>query len=144
MKLYKYYIKAVIYPTLFILLFSLFYALINNFNTDRSTAVSLIVITVLTSALFALTIAVLSLPVFLNKIKKMNQNWFWNAGTWFLLPITYIVITLVHDLGLRIKYNFDYGDDFFYLLFITLPFVTALVWSFILFRKKIRLTGNKQ
>ena len=135
MSLFKYYRNAVIYPSLFILFFCIVYSIIDNytFESDWQTAKSAI----LTSLIFSLLICGLSLTIFLNKFEKLNKNLIWNILSWFLLPLAYISIILIHDIENRIKYDFGFGNDFFYLIIMTIPFVIGLFWTFIKYRQKI-------
>lgn len=137
MKLFKYYRKAVIYPSIFILFFCIIYSIIDNYKSEWQTAKFVIVMSILTSLIFSLLMCGLSLTIFLNKFKKLNKNLIWNILTWFPLPFGYITIILIHDIKIRIKYEFGFGNDFIYLLIMTLPFVIGLCWTFIKFRQKI-------
>ncbi len=137
MNLFKYYRKAVIYPSIFILFFFFFYSIIENYNTEWLFAKSEIIMSVSTALIFCLLICVLSLPIFLNKLKKLNKNLIWNILVWFLLPFVYISIIWIHDIENRIKFEFGFGNGFFYLLIMTIPFVIGLSWTFIKFRQEI-------
>jgi hypothetical protein len=137
MNLFKYYRKAVIYPSIFILFFCIIYSIIDNYKSEWLTAKSVIVMSILTSLIFSLLICGLSLTIFLNKFEKLNKNLIWNILTWFLLPFAYISIILIHDIENRIKYEFGFGNDFLYLLIMTMPFVIGLCWTFIKYRQKI-------
>ena len=137
MNLFKYYTKAVIYPSIFILFFCIINSILENYNSDWQTTKSAIIMSTSTALIFSLLICVLSLPIFLNKLKKLNKNLIWNLLTWFLLPIAYITIILIHDIENRIKYEFGFGNDFLYLLIMTIPFVIGLGWTFIQFRQKL-------
>ena len=66
----------------------------------------------------------------------------WNLLAWFLLPFAYISIILLHDLEYRIKYEFGFGNDFFYLLIMTIPYVIGLSWTFIKYRKEISIAND--
>ena len=137
MKLFRYYRKAVIYPSLFILFFCIVYPLIDNYKSEWQTAKSAIIMSIVTSVIYSLIMCVLSLTIFLNKFKKLNKNLFWNILTWLLLPSGYIVIILIHDIKNRINYDFGFGQDFIYLLIVTMPFVIGLYTTFIKYRQKI-------
>ena len=139
MKLFNYYKKAVIYPSIFILFFCILCSSIDNYfyKNEWLTAKSEIIMSILTSLIFALLICGLSLTIFLNKFEKLNKNLIWNILTWFLLPFAYISIILIHDIENRIKYEFGFGNDFLYLLIMTMPFVIGLCWTFIKYRQKI-------
>ena len=137
MNLFKHYRKAVIYPSIFILFFCIINSIIENYNTEWLFAKSAIIMSISTSLIFCLLISVLSLPIFLNKLKKLSRNLIWNILVWFLLPFVYISIIWIHDIENRIKFEFGFGNDFFYLLIMTIPFVIGLSWTFIKFRQEI-------
>ena len=139
MKLFSYYKKAVIYPSLFILLFCILSSIIDNllYKSEWSTAKTEILMTIITSFIFSFLMCVLSLTIFLNRFKKLHSSLIWNIASWFLLPIAYITIVLTYAIQSRIKYEFGFGSDFIYLLFMTLPFVIGLYWTFMKYRKAI-------
>ena len=136
MKLFSYYKNAVIYPSLFILFFSLMNATIDLMLSDYSDLLSSIVITLI----FCVLMSGLALTIFLNKIRKYGTNLIWNIFTWFLLPFIYITMIYSHDINTRIKFEFGIGNDFLYLLIMTLPFILGLIWSFIKYRQQITIT----
>ena len=135
MSLFRYYRKAVFYPSLFVLLFSVVYSILDNSKGEGSTAKSAIVISIVTSAVYCLLMCGSSLTIFLNKIQKLNRNLVWNISTWFLLPFGYMSMVLVHDISNRINYEFGFGKGFIYLLIMTLPFVFGLAWTFLKYKQ---------
>ncbi len=137
MKLFKYYKNAVIYPSIFVLFFCLVYSVIENYAGDPLPLQSVIQMSVIPALIFSLLICLLSLTIFLNKIKKLNGNMIWSLMTWFLLPFVYILIVLVHDLQLRIKMGFGFGNDFMYHLIMILPFIIGLSRTFTQYRNDI-------
>ncbi len=137
MTLFKYYKNAVIYPSIFILFFCILYSFIDNYKSEALTAKSVIVMRILPSLVFSLLICGLSLTIFLNKIERLNKNLFWNTLAWFLMPFAYISLILIHDIENRIKYEFGFGNDFLYLLIMTIPYVLGLCWTFIEYRKTV-------
>ncbi len=137
MKLFKYYNKAVILPSLFVLFFCIVYSFMDNYKSDPLTIQAVIQMSILPSLGFSLLICGLSLTIFLNKIKKLHKNIIWNILTWFFLPFAYIAPVLIHDLEYRIKYTFGFGNDFLYILIMTIPYVTCLCWTFIKYRRDI-------
>ena len=146
MKLFKYYKKAVIYPSLFILFFSIVYSLMDNYKNDPLTVQSVIQMSILPSLIFSLLICGLSLTIFLNKFRKLYKNVIWNILTWFFLPFAYISIIWIHDIEYRIKYSFGFGNDFLYLLIMTIPYVVSLSLTFIMYRKEVstaKVRNNK-
>ena len=141
MNLFNYYRKAVIYPSIFILFFCIMYSIIDYYNSEWPTVKLVFLLSILPSLIFSLLICVLSLTIFLNKFEKLNKNMVWNILTWFLLPFTYIIIIFIHDIKNRIKFEFGFGNDFLYLLIMTMPFVIGLCWAFIQYRQKITTTN---
>ena len=142
MNLFKYYTKAVIYPSVFILFFCIINSILENYNSDWQTTKSAIIMSTSTALIFSLLICVLSLPIFLNKLKKLNKNLIWNILAWFLLPVVYISIIWVNYIENRIKFEFGLGNDFFYLLIMTIPFVIGLSGTFIKFRQEITVANT--
>jgi hypothetical protein len=139
MKLFSYYKKAVIYPSLFTVFFCIIYSILDNYiyKSEWLTFKSLIISAVISSFIFCLLMYGLSLTIFLNKFNKLNKNLIWNLFTWFLLPLGYITMVFIQDIGNRIKFSFGFGKDFIFLLIVTIPFVVGLCWTFLEYRKKI-------
>ena len=137
MKLFKYYKKAALYPSLFVLFFSLIHSLIANYESNGLTDYSAILMSIITSFIFTLLMSLLSLSIFLNKITRLYKNLIWNVLSWFLLPLFYLAIVFIHDLKIRVKYNFGFGDDFIFLFIMILPYIISLCWTFIKYREKI-------
>ena len=137
MKLFKYYKKAALYPSLFVLFFSLIHSLIANYESNGLTDYSAISMSIITSFIFTLLMSLLSLSIFLNKITRFYKNLTWNVLSWFLLPLFYLAIVFIHDLKIRLKYDFGFGDDFIFLFIMILPYIIGLCWTFIKYREKI-------
>ncbi|HEY4788859.1 MAG TPA: hypothetical protein VIH57_22570 [Bacteroidales bacterium] len=137
MKLSNYYKKAVIYPSVFILLFCIIYPIADNYKSEWQTIKSAMLISTVASLIYAVLMCGLSLTIFLNKFQKLRRNLVWNILTWFLLPCGYIITVLISDIHNRMKYDFGFGNGFIYLLIMTLPFVIGLSATFIKFRQKI-------
>lgn len=137
MSLFSYYKKAVISPSLFVLIFSVTYSILYYLKSDLLSAQSIFFMILLPSLLFILLMYVLMLPILTNRISMLRNNLFWNLLSWFLLPIVYLSMVLSFDVQNRLKFGFVFGNDFIYLLFITVPFVIGLYRSFILYRQHI-------
>ena len=138
MKLFSYYKNAVIYPSLFILFFSMMNSVIDLWLSDYSD----LLMPIITTFIFCVLMSGLALTIFLNKIKKYGNNLIWNIFTWFLLPFFYISLIFIHDINTRIKFEFGIGNDFLYLLIMTLPFIIGLIWSFTRYRQQITITNT--
>ena len=143
MNLFKYYRKAVIYPSIFILFFCIINLIIDNYNTEWATTKSIFIMSISTSLIYSLLICLLSLTIFVNKFEKLNKNLIWNTLFWFLLPFAYISIIWIHDIKNRIRFKFGFGNDFLFLLIMTIPFIIGLSWTFIKFRQEIAITNAK-
>jgi len=137
MHLFSYYKKAVIYPSIFLFVFSTTYSIVDNYKSEWVTAKSAIVMSIVISFIYFLLMCGFSLTIFLNKIQKLNKNLLWNILTWLLLPFGYLIIVLIYDIQNRVKYEFGFGNGFIYLLIMTLPFVIGLCWTFMKYRQKI-------
>jgi hypothetical protein len=136
-KLFKYYRDAVIYPSLFVLLFSFVYSVLYCYTGTSQLDSDYLVTSLVTSLLYLLLMYLLSLTIFLNKIKKFSRNILFNILSWYLLPACYIVLVYAYDMTNRIKYNFGYGTDFLHLLIMTAPFIIGLYVSFSRYRKNV-------
>lgn len=137
MKLFNYYWKAAFYPSLFILFFCIINSIITHYESDGLSDSSAIITSIITSLIFCLLMSGLSLTIFLNRFKRLNKNLIWNILSWFLLPFSYITIIFVYDIKIRIKYGFGFGNDFLYLIIMTIPFLIGLCWTFIKYRQRI-------
>jgi hypothetical protein len=135
MKLFNYYRNAVIFPSLFVILFSLSYAFFDNFSGGWNVLWPAILMSVVTSLIYSLIISLLSLAIFLNKVQRLNQSLVWNMITWFLLPLAYIFVFLIYEVNLRIRFDFGFGRSFIFLLIMTVPFIMGLFSTFFRFRK---------
>ena len=137
MKLSTYYRRAVVYPSIFIVFFSIVYSIIDNHGSDWRVARFVIGMSALTSLAFSLLMCGISLTIFLNKFKKLGRNLVWNILTWFLLPYLYIAVILIHDVETRIRHEFGFGTGFLYVLIMTMPFVIGLGRAFIRYRQEV-------
>ena len=136
MRLFRYYRNAAIYPSLFVLVFSVIYTILDNHKSELTTDKSEIMMSIVPSLIYLLLMCGLSLTIFLNRIQKLHKNIFWNVLTWFLLPVGYIAMVLIYDINIRIHYDFGFGRGFIYLLIMTLPFIIGLCWTFVKYRQR--------
>lgn len=143
MKLFTYYRYAVIYPSLFAIFFSFLYSVIYNIYSGELTNYSIIATSVIPALIFCLLMCVLSLSIFLNKLRRFNKSIIYNLLTWIFLPFIYLIIVFIHDLYLRSRYNFGFGEDFLYLLIMTIPFTIGLILTFVKYRQKITIGRAK-
>ncbi len=137
MKLFRYYRNAVLYPTIFVLLFSAAYSVISNMYSNDFANYQAILMSVIPALLFSLLMCLLSLTIYLNRIRKVVSSTIMNILTWFLFPLLYVIIIFIQDLTARVRLDLGFGVDFLYLLFMTIPFIVGLVLTFVKFRQQI-------
>ncbi len=142
MSLFKHYRKAVIYPAIFIQSFCVIYAIIDNYSSGWQSAKSVILMSYIASLIFSILMCVFSSTIFLNKFDRINRNLTWNILAWFLLPFGYIALIYVFEIENRIKFGFGFGNDFLYLLIMTVPFAAGLFLTFIKYRQEITNTST--
>lgn len=135
MKLFTYYRRAAIYPSLFVLFFYFIYLFLDNYSGNWQEVKSTVVTSAISAVIYSLVMCILSLSIFLNRISKLNTNLIWNFLTWFLLPLGYLILFFIHDIRDRIYYGFGFGHDFIFLFIITIPFVIGLYTTFRRFRQ---------
>lgn len=123
----KYYFKAVIYPTIVVLV------LTTIISVGKTPDALDFMFYKMTFALFYCAfISVLALPILLNKWIGIYSNRNKSLITWFLLPFCFIGITVVEMI---ITDGFYRG--FYYFLHFNLAFIIGLIWSFQQFRKDL-------
>jgi hypothetical protein len=137
MKISPYYKKAVLPPSLLVLFFSVVYTLIGLYKSDWSIEGSAGTMSFIGPLFYVLLMCILSLTIFLNKIRRLRKSLLWNILGWFLLPVGYLAFVLINDISNRIFFDFGFGHSFIYLLIMTLPFVVSLIISFIRYRQNI-------
>ena len=141
MKLFQYYRNAALYPAMFVLFFSIVYSLLYNFNRGDLSNLSAMLMVVIPALIYSVLMSVLSLAILLNNIERISRNKILNILTWFLLPVVYVTIVFIHDIKIRTKYEFGFGNDFVFLLIMTTPFIVGLSWTFKAYRQMITTGG---
>lgn len=121
------------------MLFTSVYSIIDNYNykSEWLTASSVISMQITFTFLYSLIISCLSLTIFLNKFEKIRSNSFWGSLSWFLLPFSFIIIVIVHEVNFSLKYEGKLGSDFNYYIILNVPFIIGLIWSYIKYRNTI-------
>ena len=137
MSLVQHYRNAVLYPSLVIILLSIIFSIIDNYNykSEWLTAESVIFLSIVTAIVYSLIISALSLTIFLNKFEKVKVNNVLTALSWFLLPFVFITIVFIHEIRVRVNYEEEFGSDFIYVLILNIPFIVGLIWSYFRYRK---------
>jgi len=119
------------------LFFSIVNAIIANYESAGLTDISAILMPIIISLIYCLLMSLFILTIFFNKLKRLNNNLIWNILSWFLLPFFYFTIIFIYDIDIRLKYEFGFGNDFLYLLMMTIPYFIGLCWTFIKYRQRI-------
>ncbi len=136
MTLKRLYIKAVILPSIIVIVGMSILSITDphDYTTQWTSKESIIFISILISFIYSLIICVLALTIFLNN-KIIKPNGPASFLSWFLLPMTWIILALSKSLYHSQKIGGGYDINFLYLTVLNLPFVIGLVWTYILFRK---------
>ncbi|OOQ60212.1 hypothetical protein [Mucilaginibacter pedocola] len=91
--LFKFYSKAVIGPSVFVLLANIIYAIayarLSNYKSEWETADSNAKYMLIFGVFNSVVIGILSLPIFLNTYPSINSNPLLRLLSWFLLPATW-------------------------------------------------------
>ncbi len=137
MTLGKSYKKATLYPSLIIIFATVIFSIADNYNykSEWMTASSVIFLSIIVAFINCLVISLLSTTIFLNKIPEIKNNRFLNFLSWFLLPLGFITVLLVHEIKFNIKYHEKFGSGFMYMIILILPFVIGLISSYYKYRK---------
>jgi hypothetical protein len=137
MTLSGYYKKAIFYPSIIIILFTIVFSIIDNYDykSEWLTADSAISLSILTALFYCLIVSLLSLTIFLNKFKKIKESKTLTFLCWFLLPFGFITIVFIHEINFKLKYQEKFGDDFVYVIILNIPFVLGIIWSYLKYRK---------
>ena len=136
MTLRKLYIKGLIFPSIIAIASTGILSAYHNsdYKSEWLTKESVIFMSVSAAFVYSLIICVLGLTVFLNNkiIKTRGSAAFLS---WFLLPMTFIIIAIVKTTDHRLNYETRTTGQLFYLITLNLPFVIGLIWTYILFLK---------
>lgn len=143
MNLANLYKKAVIYPSFIgiIITLILFLFLNKNYKSEWLTKESVLFMAVIYLIIYCLIICILSLTIFLNQkiIRSIGTASFLS---WFLLPITWIIISVYKTTMFRIYYAPETTIELIFLITINLPFVVGLIYTYILFIKYKKLNPS--
>lgn len=101
-----------------------------QYKSEWLTKDTIIGMTLLVSLIHTLIISVLSLTMFLNKKRQTTLITFL---TWFLLPITWIIITVYKTVDHRLNYAIDTKEQLLHLIPLNLPFIIGLALTYLIF-----------
>ena len=139
--------NSILYPSLIMIGLMIIFSIVDNYDykSEWFTADAWIFISIITAIIYSLIIGLLSLPIFLNKIKRIRKNLFLRILSWFLFPYGFITIVFIHEVRFNIKYSeyninghitsneLKFENDFLYLLILNIPFIIGLIWGFLSF-----------
>ena len=140
MSIAKYYKTSILYPSLFVLVFTIVYSIIDNFNykSEWLTAESVMGMSIMFAFLYCLIISILALTQFFCSYQRVRSNLFLLIICWFLAPIGFITAVIFKELNFRLKYNSGHFDsDLLYILVLNIPFIVGIALGFRLFIRTI-------
>ena len=137
MPLSEYYKKVSLYPSIVVLIITIIFSVIDNYNykSEWLTAGTVIWLSILVVFVYCLVLSLLSLTIFLNTYHKVKDNGILNFLSWFLLPVGLMTVVLVREIIFKIEFNERFDKDFLYLLIINLPFLFGLISSYLSYRR---------
>lgn len=132
MDLKKQYRNGVLLPAGIAFLISIFYATFDNqdYESEWLTRESAISICVMFSGVYLTFLCLLSSTIFLVRIEKIRNNGFWILLSWFLLPFSFIGITINHEVQFMLKYEGGLNKGIIPTLIMTIPMTVGLIISF--------------
>jgi hypothetical protein len=134
MNVNRHYKQAVLYPFIVVILFTIVFSIVDNYNykSEWLTADSVIMLSIIWAFLYSLVIGIFSLTILLNKIERIRTSILLVVLSWFLLPFSFIAVVISHEINFKMKYEAGkFGSDFIYILILNLPFVIGLIWSYV-------------
>lgn len=139
MSLHTYYLKSAIYPTMFVIFSSIVFAIIdtNNYKSEWLTGDAVMYYLMIFGLFYCLILCILSLTIYLNRLKVIRNNIVLNLLSWFLLPIGFIFFMVLSQIQSVIKYE-ESAKDLFYAIILNVPFLVGLIWSYISFRTQLK------
>ena len=139
MNLHIYYVKSAIYPTMFVILSSIAFGIIDtkNYKSEWLTGNAVMYYLMIFGIFYCLTLCILSLTIYLNLIKIIRNNIILNLFSWFLLPMGFIFFMVLSQIQSIIKYE-ESRSDLFYIILLNIPFLVGLIWGYISFRMHLK------
>lgn len=133
----RYYRNSTLYPTTLVIVVILIFSIVDNrdYKSEWLTSQLVIGMSFVTSLVYSLILSILCLPIFLVNIEIINRNKLLTALCWFLLPMIYITTVLTHEIKCNLTYNKKFGTDFVYVILLNLPFIVALIWTYLKYRQ---------
>lgn len=144
MTLKKLYKQSLFYPAIIFLIIAFIYSMVICLTYDDYKQghqlyewYERVIINMIAALLYSVFIGVLSLPVFLNKLKTVRSNTTLSALSWFFLPFSFMVLVI----GKAINEFIDLGSiwEIINALIANLPFIIGFIIGFRKFRSTVHI-----
>jgi len=138
----SYYKKAVILPSIIVILSSIAYGIWENlyeekFKSEWLDANAILEISTVVVIANALFICILTLPLFLNNVAEIRKSIITSLLAWCLCPGIWIVFILRTHYQYLVHHSYRLDRESVFVLSNTLPYIIGLVWVFLIFRKDL-------
>jgi hypothetical protein len=142
--LLSYYLKAAILPLAFIMGISILFLIAHFifglggiYKSEWFTDSDMVMSCFIFYSLSALFMCMLCLSLFLNKLAVVRSNYLLSLLSWFLLPVGFLSIIVIHETQFYLTYHdkVDTEGELIWLFF-TFSFIIGLIWTFSRFRKE--------
>jgi hypothetical protein len=141
MTLRRLYIIGVLIPGLIAIVATTISTALDNedYQSEWLTKDAVVGMTLIVSLVHSVVISMLSLTIFLNRKKQTDLLTFL---TWFLLPITWISITVYKTLDYRLNEGIHTKRQLLHLISLNLPFVIGLILTYTIFVRQKRINNT--
>lgn len=142
MRLSKYYQQATLYPfQITVVITSIFAVMENrNYKSEWLTAESVIMMAIVGAILYCIFLNVLCLTIFLCKLEVVQNNRLLTVLSWFLLPLSPSVVTVLREFNYDPDIRSAVSDGVLYVVFLNGPYIIGLVWAFVRYRKAMQIS----
>ncbi len=133
-RLYKY---TTVYPAISAIIGTTIVSVYDNkdYKSEWLTPDAVVLMCVIASVIYSAIVCVFSAGLFLNGVQKIRDNFLWSLLSWLLLPYGFMATAVIKTL--LEPYTSSSNAGYMYLLTLNVPFAVSLVWTFILFRRKL-------
>jgi hypothetical protein len=148
LELIQYFRKAIILPGSIIVLGFIIYGISdalfgNEYQSEWMTKEGAIFTTIILVVLNTIFISLLATPLFLNNNPKVRSNLIISTLTWFLSPGIWIGYLLTKHYNYLTNFSHKFDSESVFVLSNTIPFVIGLAWTFIKFRKDLKIQKSR-
>ncbi|MFC4230717.1 hypothetical protein ACFOW1_02370 [Parasediminibacterium paludis] len=132
MDLKELYKRATLYPSVITIIATIVFVTIDNYNykSEWMTGEAFSGFEIIMAFFYCIFISALILPIFLNSYSIISQNRVFNFLSWFLLPMSLIVVVITHEVKYYLEYSHHFDSSLIAVIILNLPFLTALVWTY--------------